>query len=203
MPRSLAVEILSAIVSRRGPVDETGPSIDRSFDTKEFHKLEIAVPFDVEIMTGEPASIQATGPEAALSKIIVNRKDDRLFITSEGRSNSSVSIRVCVTNLTTLRISGSGDVRLARIANAAFECASTGSGDLFIHEAELENLKLSAGGSGDVSIDRLRCWDAEAIVMGSGDFVMDAVRARHSSLRSTVRATRSSANIAANAWNRC
>ena len=112
MPRSLAFEILSAIASARGRRKhfEDGPSADRDFEVGEFEQLEICRPFDVEVQTGEAASVHASGPEWALDSLTVEPRGDALFIGCDGECDDSVDIIVTVRELRSLRTTGSGEV---------------------------------------------------------------------------------------------
>ena len=140
MPRSLAMEILSALASahRAGAHrdDEDGPEGEREFDVGAFERLEIAGPFDVEVQTGGSPSVSATGAEWALENLSVEHEDDRLFIGCNGDCDGDVRVVIIVGQLQALRSSGSGDVSIDRIKGELFECTSSGSGDLAIDEMQ-------------------------------------------------------------------
>src|SRR5579884_388520 len=120
MSRSLAMEILSAIAaSTRGARfhENDGPDGERDFDVGEFERLDVSGPFDVEIRTGEAASVRATGPEWALEDLVVELRDDRLFIGCDGDCDGDVNVLVTVPRLRALRTSGSGDVSVDRLGS--------------------------------------------------------------------------------------
>ena len=178
MPRSLAMEILSALASahRAGAHrDHDGPDGEREFKIGEFERLEVAGPFDVEVETGGSPSVRASGPEWALENLSVEHEDDRLFIGCDGDCDGDVRIVVTVGQLQAVRSSGSGDISIDRIKGELFECTSSGSGDLAIDEIKVDRLKLSAAGSGDIRIDKLRATEFETTLMGSGDLSVVAV----------------------------
>src|SRR4051812_33778657 len=87
MPRSLAMEFISAIASaaRNGRRSgHEGPDVERDFPVGEFEHVEIAGPFDVDIETGASANVHASGPEWALDSVRVELHGDRLFIGCDG-----------------------------------------------------------------------------------------------------------------------
>jgi len=81
MPRSIAMEILSGILASHGPrVPRGGPVGDREFETGNFDRLEISGPVDVEVETGAPPRVRATGPEWALDNLSIENDGDRLLM---------------------------------------------------------------------------------------------------------------------------
>jgi len=178
MPRSLAMEILSAIASasRTRRSGDDGPDLERDFPVGEFDRLEIAAPFDVDIETGGAANVHASGPEWALDSVRVELQGERLFIGCDGDCDGSdISMSVSVPALRGLRMAGSGDVSVDKLTGDAFDSASSGSGDLSIESIDVRSLKHSSAGSGDVSIDWIRSDQVEVAIMGSGDLSVDAV----------------------------
>ena len=113
MPRPLAIEILDAVVStyRAHRVHADEPTEERGFEVGEFSRLDIAGPFDVEIRTGSPAAVSASGPDRAIDHISVEQDGDSLLIGCAGECED-VTIAVTVPNLAALRISGSGDISI-------------------------------------------------------------------------------------------
>ena len=152
MSRSLAMEILSAIASsaRAHRHHDEGPYIDRDIQVGEFKNLEVAGPFDVEIQTGEPASVHVSGPEWALDNLHIEHEGDHLVIGCDGDCNGDVTIAITVKKLQSLRSAGSGDVSLDTATGKTFDCSNSGSGDLSIESVEADKIILSSAGSGDV-----------------------------------------------------
>ena len=151
MPRPLAIEILDAIVSsyrsqrmHAHEHENDAPTEERDFEVGEFTSLELSGPFDVEIRTGESASVHATGPDWALDSLAVEHKGKRLFIGCDGDCSSDVEIVVGVQDLHALRMTGSGDVSIDSVKGERFECASSGSGDLEVDEIDVRTLDLAA-----------------------------------------------------------
>src|SRR4051812_12194010 len=179
MPRSLAMEIMSAIASAARTAHHSRsdePDLERDFPVGEFDRLEIAAPFDVDIETGAAANVHASGPEWALDSVRVELQGDRLFIGCDGDCDGSdISMSVSLPALRSLRMAGSGDVSIDKVGGDAFDCASTGSGDLSIESVDVGSFKLSSAGSGDVAIDEIRCAELEVAIMGSGDLSIDAI----------------------------
>src|SRR5689334_7119731 len=106
MPRSLAVEILSAIVSAsraRADRHDDAPDSEREFDVGEFDCLEISGPVDVEVETGGRTSVSASGPEWALDLLAVEHTKGGLFIGCDGDCDGEVSVTITVPQLRSVR----------------------------------------------------------------------------------------------------
>src|SRR6185503_12982945 len=112
MPRSLAMEILSAIASSARNHHADGPDAERDFEVGEFERLEVAGPFDVNVQTGGSVGVHASGPEWSLDNLRIELDGDRLFIGCEGDCDGDVNVSVSVPRLRALRTSGSGDVSI-------------------------------------------------------------------------------------------
>src|ERR1041385_399973 len=101
MPRSLAMEILSALASAHRASShrhENSESDERDFEVGDFELLEVTGPFEVEVETGGAPSARASGPQWALDNLRVDQDGDRLFISSDGDSED-VSVSVTVRSL--------------------------------------------------------------------------------------------------------
>ena len=135
MSRSLAMDILCAIASsarNHHHDEEDGPDVEHDFEVGEFVNLEVAGPFDVEIQSGEAASVHATGPEWALDNLRVEHEGDRLIVGCDGDCDGDVTVAITVKKLRSLRSAGSGDVSVDEVSGKSFDCANSGSGDLTI-----------------------------------------------------------------------
>ena len=184
MPRSFALEILSAIASASRARPQAHPDaedVESEFEVGEFDRIELSGPFDVEIETGKP-EVRAIGPDWALDTLSVEVEGGCLSIGCDGECDGDVHVTIAVPKLHSLRMLGSGDVSVDNVKGDLFECASSGSGDLSIDEIKAERVKLSAAGSGDVRIDKVRGAELEARLMGSGDLSIDAIETTEFSL---------------------
>src|SRR4029079_18403469 len=169
------MEILNAIIAAPRNRGLGGPTEDRDYEVGEFDHLELSGPFDVEVSTGSPPSVRATGSQSALEALSVEQHGDRLAIDWDGGWACDLDVAVTVPALKSLRMTGAGDVSIDRVKVESFECAANGSGDLSVDEIDVERLKLRSVGSGDLRIDRLRSAEIEASLTGSGDVDVDAI----------------------------
>src|SRR3954454_17237691 len=105
MPKSLAMEILSALASAHRASShrhENSDDAERDFDVGDFELIDVAGPFEVEVETGAAPSVRASGPQWALDNLRVEQDGDRLVIGSDGESED-VSILVTVRSLRAVR----------------------------------------------------------------------------------------------------
>ena len=97
MPRSLAMDIISAIASAARTHRQSrheGPDVERDFEVGEFDRLEIMVPFDVDIETGAECNVHAVGPESAMESVRVQAEGGRLFIGCDGDCGGDINMSV-------------------------------------------------------------------------------------------------------------
>ena len=129
MPRSLAFEILSAIAEvgrakaeahranhahHAHDVEHDGSEAEDEieFEVDDFDRIELSGPYDVEIETGGRAEVRASGPEWGLDALNVEIEDGCLSISCEGDCDGVVEITISTPKLSSLRMSGSGDVSI-------------------------------------------------------------------------------------------
>lgn len=154
-----------------------GPSGSRNYKVSNFHQIEVAGPYDVEVRTGPAVAVSASGSEKLLERTIVEVDGDKLVIHPKREGwfhvgwsvNGKAKFVVTVPQLSSAKIAGSGDIRVDRVQGASFEGAVAGSGDLTLAAVEVEQLKLSIAGSGSVKAGNGKARSAQYKIAGSGD----------------------------------
>lgn len=178
---------------------------ERSFPVGRFDQVRAAGPFDVAIHVGGPASVRATGPDEALSRIIVTVEDGQLVIRSRPndrfdwgswfRRNQRIVVDVRVPALRGVALAGSGNVSVDTARAPAFAASLSGSGDLTVGTLQsgsatidlkgsgdlnlsgrAENARVTLAGSGNLDAGGLAADDANVALMGSGDVTLGARR---------------------------
>ena len=153
----------------------TGPAATRNFALSGFTGVEVAGPDDVTIRRGDAFSIMARGPQAILDELDVKVDGDMLTIgrKREGFSfthhaGEDVDIRITMPRLTAVRLTGSSEVDADVMEGDAVEAAVTGSGDIRIGRLAAKQAAISLSGSGDVDIDGGAVGEASYKVTGAG-----------------------------------
>lgn len=153
---------------------EPGETVSRSYALGGFDRVAVAGPYEVQVRTGSAHSVQATGGERGIERMIVEVKDGALRVHSRKRdgwfgSNRSgkVQLTVTVPSLRGADIAGSGSIAVDRISGESFEGEIAGSGDLRLGQVEVNRLKMGIAGSGEIRAAG-RAREAEYEIAGSG-----------------------------------
>lgn len=153
---------------------DPGPQVSRSYQVASFDKIEVAGPYEVNVVTGGQPGVSAKGGENLLAETDVVVDGGTLKIKPKKhkgiRWTWTKGKAVFTVNAAALRgaaIAGSGDISIDKVAGD-FEGDVAGSGDLKLASVAGGNLKLSIAGSGDVTA----AGQAERVdlsIAGSGD----------------------------------
>ncbi|MCP4685747.1 MAG: DUF2807 domain-containing protein [bacterium] len=140
-------------------------------EVDSFDRIKIDGSTDVFVTVGEKQSVSVTTDDNLLDHIKTRVRSRRtLLITSRGnyRSRRGVRVDITVPELTSIRISGSGDADIDGLTGEVFEIDISGSGDVTI-EGEINEVEINIEGSGDVDARDLRAKQAYVRIAGSGD----------------------------------
>ncbi len=155
---------------------QEGTAGQRSYQVGGFTAMEVAGPYDVEVRTGSAPSVQASGPESMLERLVVEVKGDRLLIHPRKQngwfqrgSNGTVRLMVTVPQLLGAEIAGSGNVRVDAVKGPRFVGQIGGSGNLTLGQVDVADLELGIAGSGEVVARGGRARKAKYAIAGSGD----------------------------------
>lgn len=154
---------------------DAGPVATRDFALSGFTGVRVAGPDDVTIRRGDAFSISAKGPQAVLDELEIRLDGDMLAIGrkregfSIGRGGGEdADIRITMPRLTSVRLTGSGEIDADAVEGDAVEASVTGSGDLRIGRLTAKRAAVTLSGSGDVDIEGGTVGEASYKVTGSG-----------------------------------
>ena len=135
-----------------------------------FTTVELDDSTDLEVRLGTTPSLTVEADDNLLPLLTTEVHGDTLVLASHGSYRTQRTPRVWLTvpDLREVRVRGSGDVRLAGVANAGLTLNIEGSGDV---EAVGRTGMLDAtiAGSGDFKLRGLYARNARVRIMGSGD----------------------------------
>lgn len=163
-----------------------GPTVSRNYQVGNFQEVELAGHYDVQIHTGGPVSVSATGPENVLNRLKVEVDGNKLTIHPENNrgwfhfglhgSRETVHVNVTVPTLTGATLAGSGAINIDKLQGGNFEGTVAGSGQLNVTSVDVQQLKLSIAGSGSAKAGQGKAQSAEYDIAGSGDIDAPAVQ---------------------------
>ena len=188
MRKSIAAAIIAATAltsaCNGGRSENAGPTVSRNYQIGNFHQIEVAGPYDVEVRTGANPGVSARGSQKLLEHTTVEVQGDKLVIhpqESHGffhfgwSHNGNASFVVTVPQLTGAAIAGSGGIKVNQVSADSFEGSVAGSGDLDVASLDVKSLKLSIAGSGGVKTGAGKAANADYEIAGSGDIDAGAV----------------------------
>lgn len=162
-----------------------GPDSSRTYQVGNFHQIEVAGPYDVEVRTGAAPSVSARGPQRLLERTVIEVKGDHLVIRPQNNrsffhwgwsSHGKARVTVTVPELSGATIAGSGDIKVDKVAGAGFEGTVAGSGGIDVAALNVQELKLSIAGSGGVRAGAGSARSAKYDIAGSGDIDAGAIQ---------------------------
>lgn len=153
---------------------DAGPEVSRSYQVGAFDKIEVAGPYDVNVVTGGQPGVSAKGGENLLSETDVIVENGTLKILPKkhhgvrfGWKRGKAVFSVNAASLRGAAIAGSGGVSIDKIAGD-FEGDVAGSGALRLASVAGGKVKLSVAGSGDVQAAG-KADSIDISIAGSGD----------------------------------
>lgn len=164
---------------------DAGPTTTQTYALSGFTEVKVAGPDDVTIRRGDAFSISAKGPQAVLDQLEIEVDGPTLSIgrmregfSFSSREDNDVEITITMPRLTGARLTGSGSIDADSMDGDAVEAVVTGSGDLKVAKLTAKRADISVSGSGDIEIGAGTVDAGEYGITGSGDIDADGLVAR-------------------------
>ena len=165
-------------------VAASAPAIaaERNFSVTDFDQVVLAGSADVDVTTGQRASVIASGDAADLAWLDVKVVGSRLVIGLKRgfrgwASRDGLKVRVSVPSLSAATISGSGEMGVDRVVGP-FRGRVSGSGEIEVGSVDSSTLDLAISGSGSIEVKGGRCGAASFSTTGSGNIDAAGVHCR-------------------------
>jgi len=142
-----------------------------------FQGIELAGVIDVQVTIGSPASVEISGDADLLGKVITKVKNGVLVIETKPKLPNNSHLRATITapDVTSLSLSGVGDLRVAGIANDSLTLDLSGVGALKV-TGTTGSLRVRSSGTGDVSAKDLAAKSSTVVASGVGDTRVQATQ---------------------------
>jgi hypothetical protein len=170
----------------------SGEGTTRNYDAKDFTRVEVAGPDDVEVRAGNAFSVTAEGDAKILDRLDIKVHDGTLSVgrKKQGGWNwgdgDGVKVHVTLPRLTGAsvagsgnldadraegdfagNVAGSGNLNVAALSGNSADLAIAGSGNLKV-AGQAAKLSASIAGSGDIDARGLSSTSADVSIAGSG-----------------------------------
>ena len=148
-------------------------TIERSVG--EYDAVALAGWFDLELVAGQEGEITLKGESNLLEHIKTEVKNGKLVVKQErgvnlrpSNWNSGITVTVPIEDISSVSLSGSGDVVSRTTIKADdFHAGMSGSGDVSL-TIDAQSVNASLSGSGDINLEG-KTTDLSVQVSGSGD----------------------------------
>lgn len=169
--------------AQRGPLNGSGNIITKTFDEKDFDKIELKdLAGKATIEVGKPFSIQIDIDDNLEKLLSVKVNNGKLKIEFEGNQNNkmyientNVSVRISLPEISVLEHSGNNQLVVNGIIGRYFRLEKTGNGDAVLN-GSIDKLDIKKSGNGDVHATNLIAQEAEVHSSGNGDVMVNAAK---------------------------
>lgn len=133
--------------------------ISENRDVSSFSSIEFSTLGKVNIIVGDPESLNISGPDNLVPEIITSvnngslviRLKENLTVTSLSSTNM-LTFTIVVKELNSLTLSGVGDVQVEALTTPKMDITMSGAGKLTQNQLTTENLNINVSGLGGVDI---------------------------------------------------
>jgi hypothetical protein len=143
----------------------------------EFQGIDLAGVIDVEVAVGRQASVTISGESDLLDKVKTEVKGGVLVISTRPKlpSHSHLKATVTAPDVTSLVLSGVGDLRASGISNDRLTLDLSGVGSLKA-AGSTGSLRVSSSGTGDIAAQNLAAKSSTVMSSGVGDTKIQATQ---------------------------
>jgi hypothetical protein len=134
-----------------------------------FQSIELAGTLEVDVTVGKAQTVQVSGEADLLAKVTTVVKDGVLVVDTERNMKRRHHLHVSVTvpALASVALSGTGEMKIAGIANQSFAMSLPGTGELSV-TGSTSSLRVVVDGTGQISAKDLAARSAKVEVNGTG-----------------------------------
>jgi hypothetical protein len=152
-----------------------GPDSSDVRNVGAFHGLEIRSVIDADVEIGPTTRVELRGPSDELAKIDTHVTGGVLVIDmpSHTRITTKLHATIVTPDLSSLRVSGVGNVHVTKLAAKALDVAVSGVGDIDL-AGTADSLHVSLSGTGDIGAKNLATKSTTVAVSGTGDATVRA-----------------------------
>ena len=134
-----------------------------------FRAVDLAGTLEVDVAVGKAQSVQVSGETDLLGKVTTVVKDGVLVIDTERNMKRRHHLRVSVTvpDLSSVALSGTGELKITGVANESFGISLPGTGQLSV-SGTTSSLRVVVDGTGQIAAKDLVAKSAKVEVNGTG-----------------------------------
>jgi len=161
---------------------------DRVWEVSGFNRISIAGSSDVQLVQGAGEGVYGNGDSKDLERLEVVVRGRELIIRPrrqnwfEGWLDDDVDLLITYRDLSSLKLSGSGDLAADSMSSNDLSLRVSGSGDVRIDELTVNELELAISGSADVVLAGSAA-DQSVNISGSADYTAENLQSESARVR--------------------
>ncbi len=176
----IVIASLSASRAQRGPLKGSGIIMTRSFDYKDFDKLNFRdLNGKIEVETGRPFSVTVDIDDNLEPLLQVMSVRGTLMVALKGNKNNimyiedtHIKIKVTLPEISLLEHLGNSHLTISGISGRIFRLVNDGNGNV-IAKGSIDELDMSNTGNGDIDAGNLETQSAKITKRGNGDVTIN------------------------------
>jgi len=138
-----------------------------------FTSIDYALPFNVELIASNSPFVRLDGDQDTIDEVLSEVDGHTLKLYRERSwfdwSDEEIHLTIGYTDLTSLGLTGSGDVYAEHIDSDQLRISVAGSAAVEIDDLLSHQLEVNIAGSGNVNLNRLQADTVTTHIAGSGD----------------------------------
>ncbi len=162
----------------------SGKVITETRSVGNFTSLELSCFANVTLTQG-PLAVSIEGEDNLLPLIETRVSGSKLSIQTKSNTNiratKPIVVHIAVPELSSIHLSGSGDVEMDGMTATNLNLEISGSGNIHIHSLQAEAVTATISGSGDISLDG-KTTQQTIQISGSGDYSSGSLYSRMASV---------------------
>jgi len=133
--------------------------ISENRDVSGYHAIEFSTFGKINVMQGDKESLNISGPDNLVSEINTTVSNGTLIIKTKDNisvnsfnSQNVLTFTIVVKDLTTLTVSGVGEVQVETLTTPSMDLTLSGAGHVQMNQLTTDNLKVTLSGAGGLDI---------------------------------------------------
>ena len=173
---------LAVFLSSCEKVEGDGPVMTETRSTSNFSGIDLRVSANVYFKKDSVYKLEVSAQQNILDVMETYVSNGKLVVKFENdvrvRSHDPITVTVSGPTLSSVRLSGSGNVNaMGQLNPASMEIDISGSGDIFISELNTGWLDANISGSGNIKIGSGSATEEKLKISGSGNIDLTTIQA--------------------------
>jgi len=167
----VAAGALAGCEVRIGSREARGDEVSETRDVTAVTAVELRTSGVLNLAVGDEPGLSVTGRADVLDDLVTRVDGDTLVIDLEDswRNTGYLEFNLVVPALSSVLLSGSGEVYGELGAQDAVNLEIDGSGEIGVDDLSADDVRLAIHGSGDIRVEQVTTTSLDVVVDGSGD----------------------------------